>query len=407
MLYSLARTLLLASLLPAILAAPQASSCPAANLECCASVVPASDPRASQLLGLFGVAVDGNTPIGLNCSPASQGCSVNPVCCQNNSFGGLFAVGTGLKRADLVTLVQRQQDLWPTNVLGRFQSHKTNVKNLRDALLCPGSRFTTDKPIMRAERAPATAVAVVGAHSTLPSIPSLRNSAVLASLPMAGACKVKLLIDDVRSIDTEKIKLSQEIQVPVQVNLSGHWQASSEDVWRALQGSISPIEGPARVGMEDPENAGYIIYFAKLLGPDEQTESAPVLLNIPQSGCLNLIVSRIDSAMKASTGKRVRSASPDSRSETPVGKKIKSEVDALSAGELLWISEVAENTPGFNEFKQNQHRRLCNAERVKQWNYAASFSRAYYKLQDTLAGRYRTFSNFSGAPSLALAYLSF
>ncbi|KAJ7643643.1 hypothetical protein FB45DRAFT_1020470 [Roridomyces roridus] len=112
---------------------------------------------------------------------------------------------------------------------------------------------------------------------------------------MAGACKVKLLIDDVRSIDTEKIKLSQEIQVPVQVNLSGHWQASSEDVWRALQGSISAIEGPARVGMEDPENAGYIIYFAKLLGPDEQTESAPVLLNIPQSGCLNLIVSRIDS----------------------------------------------------------------------------------------------------------------
>ncbi|KAJ7609666.1 hypothetical protein FB45DRAFT_944235 [Roridomyces roridus] len=278
-----------------------------------------------------------------------------------------------LKRGDLVKLVQHQQDLWPVHRLGKFQSHKTNVKNMKEALLCPGSRFTTDKPILQVERAAAAAATAVSSH---PSVSSLPNSTLLSSLPAAGAYRLKLLIDDVRSM--EKIKVSQEIQVPVQVNLPGNLQASSENVWKALQKSISAIKGPAHIGIEDPQSAGYTIYFAKLLGPEEPTELNAVWLTIPQNGCLNLIVSSVDGV----PAKRPRSPStPGSQRETPVAsvKKVKSEADALSAGELLWIMQAAESTPGFNEFKQNQHRRLSNAERVKQWHFAASFSSKYYK----------------------------
>ncbi|KAJ3502602.1 hypothetical protein NMY22_g18530 [Coprinellus aureogranulatus] len=59
-----------------------------------------ADPVAS-LLGLLGVVLDvaPNVPVGVTCTPISvigvggNSCNAQTVCCENNSFNGLVAVG--------------------------------------------------------------------------------------------------------------------------------------------------------------------------------------------------------------------------------------------------------------------------------------------------------------------------
>ncbi|KAL5480432.1 hypothetical protein ACEPAI_1702 [Sanghuangporus weigelae] len=77
-----------------------ASSCSTAPIQCCDSVQPAGSDDASKELGLLGIIAQGlDVPIGLTCTPVtvvgtgSSGCSANPVCCEDNSHGGLVAIG--------------------------------------------------------------------------------------------------------------------------------------------------------------------------------------------------------------------------------------------------------------------------------------------------------------------------
>ncbi|KAI5118057.1 hypothetical protein M0805_005903 [Coniferiporia weirii] len=80
--------------------APQTSQCNTGALQCCQSVQSSSDSGVSSLLGLLGVVLGGvAVPIGVTCSPISvigvggNSCTANPVCCENNSFNGLIAIG--------------------------------------------------------------------------------------------------------------------------------------------------------------------------------------------------------------------------------------------------------------------------------------------------------------------------
>ncbi|KAK1215708.1 hypothetical protein PQX77_021670 [Marasmius sp. AFHP31] len=74
--------------------------CNTGTLQCCNSVTTAKDPVASLLIGLLGIVLqDVNVGVGLTCSPitviggGNGGCSANPVCCQDNSHGGLISIG--------------------------------------------------------------------------------------------------------------------------------------------------------------------------------------------------------------------------------------------------------------------------------------------------------------------------
>ncbi|KAF5315365.1 hypothetical protein D9619_007110 [Psilocybe cf. subviscida] len=74
--------------------------CNTGSLLCCNTVQPASSQQASNLLGLLGVVVgDLTTKIGITCSPVqaigigSNSCAIQPVCCKDNSFSGVIAVG--------------------------------------------------------------------------------------------------------------------------------------------------------------------------------------------------------------------------------------------------------------------------------------------------------------------------
>ncbi|THU96841.1 fungal hydrophobin [Dendrothele bispora CBS 962.96] len=74
--------------------------CSVGDLQCCNSVVMANSESGSLLLGLLGIVLqDLNVLLGVNCSPISvigvggTGCTAAPVCCQNNTFNGLIAIG--------------------------------------------------------------------------------------------------------------------------------------------------------------------------------------------------------------------------------------------------------------------------------------------------------------------------
>jgi hypothetical protein len=110
-------------------------------------------------------------------------------------------------------------------------------------------------------------------------------------------------------------KISQRIQVPAissEDPVTGEWQASSHEIVNALQTSISAFkgknlllfkyldltgfEGPARIGMSDPENEGHTLFFVTITGPEylgNEIESSSILLTIPRNQTLKLTVSDI------------------------------------------------------------------------------------------------------------------
>ncbi|KAI0048152.1 hydrophobin 2 [Auriscalpium vulgare] len=77
-----------------------ASSCSTGDLQCCNSVEPASSASATKILGLLGIVLqDLSVIVGLTCDPitvigvGSDSCSAQAVCCDNNSFKGVIALG--------------------------------------------------------------------------------------------------------------------------------------------------------------------------------------------------------------------------------------------------------------------------------------------------------------------------
>ncbi|KAF9005095.1 fungal hydrophobin-domain-containing protein [Cyathus striatus] len=89
-------------LLAAASAIPRDGQCSTGAIQCCnetQSSTNLSNP-VTALLGLLGVVVGDITAlVGLNCSPISvigvggNSCTAQPVCCTNNSFNGLIALG--------------------------------------------------------------------------------------------------------------------------------------------------------------------------------------------------------------------------------------------------------------------------------------------------------------------------
>ncbi|KAF6756253.1 hydrophobin-251 [Ephemerocybe angulata] len=77
-----------------------ASQCNTGPVQCCNSVQSAGDPSLAALFALLGISVtDVNAIVGLTCTPISvialpgNSCSAQPVCCTNNTFNGVVALG--------------------------------------------------------------------------------------------------------------------------------------------------------------------------------------------------------------------------------------------------------------------------------------------------------------------------
>ncbi|KAF8153767.1 fungal hydrophobin-domain-containing protein [Crassisporium funariophilum] len=80
--------------------APPASQCNTGPVQCCNSVQAASDKSLASVFGLLNIVAAAVTgEVGVTCSPVTvigasgNSCSAQPVCCTNNSFNGLIALG--------------------------------------------------------------------------------------------------------------------------------------------------------------------------------------------------------------------------------------------------------------------------------------------------------------------------
>ncbi|KAJ7885958.1 hypothetical protein B0H14DRAFT_2698597 [Mycena olivaceomarginata] len=313
----------------------------------------------------------------------------------------------GLKRKELVAIIQSQPTKWPAQAFGKFNQQKTNMDKMKQALVSEDSEFTTTEAVERLvtprlkntipppalqttrpsgiPQAPASSATV---HPNVPvDIQQLANGTTYneqSRTQNLGTHSILLLIEDARSME----KISQHL-------VTGEWQASSHEIVNALQTSISAFKGPARIGMSDPENEGYTVFFATITGPEylgNEIESGSILLTIPRNQTLKLTISDIGGAKIPS--KRRRSESPPS-SETVLPstqpdtkpapatstRKKRSTVDNLTEGELSWIQQQAAETPGFVDFKQRHNQRLDNPTRVSYWKFAAAFCSKYYKAQ--------------------------
>ncbi|EIN10141.1 hydrophobin-251, partial [Punctularia strigosozonata HHB-11173 SS5] len=84
----------------ALFAVASADQCNTGSIQCCNSVQESHSDVVSTLVSLLGIDLSGVTgQVGMNCSPISgvgvggNSCNAAPVCCENNSFNGLIALG--------------------------------------------------------------------------------------------------------------------------------------------------------------------------------------------------------------------------------------------------------------------------------------------------------------------------
>ncbi|KAA1470808.1 hypothetical protein DENSPDRAFT_836695 [Dentipellis sp. KUC8613] len=71
-----------------------APQCDFSALRCCRTVEPASSRVVAPVLAKLNVQLLPYVPVGLVCASSEEGeCSGKLVCCSNNNFGGVIALG--------------------------------------------------------------------------------------------------------------------------------------------------------------------------------------------------------------------------------------------------------------------------------------------------------------------------
>ncbi|THU98547.1 fungal hydrophobin [Dendrothele bispora CBS 962.96] len=76
------------------------SQCNTGSINCCNSLERADSSAVGVLLGLLGVVLQGvEALVGITCTPidilgiGQNQCHSQPVCCENNNFNGIIAIG--------------------------------------------------------------------------------------------------------------------------------------------------------------------------------------------------------------------------------------------------------------------------------------------------------------------------
>ncbi|KAK7053516.1 hypothetical protein R3P38DRAFT_2601197 [Favolaschia claudopus] len=228
-----------------------------------------------------------------------------------------------LKQAELFELVKRQVNRWPQSS-GKFKGSRTKKEVLRTALL--EGLFTTNSP------PPPTPTA----HSATHSGSNSSNASISA---VQGQPFPSLLLRELK---------------PRTRNL-----------------------GPARLGVDDPQNEGYQIIFAALPAADEPETSIVIgeaSVVISNSNVLTVFVSSKPTNPLIAINK-VFSASPRSKATQD---KI---ATPLTPDELKYLIDLAKKTPGYDAFDGKINHRLANLDRVEYWRFIDRFCTKYFKTQ--------------------------
>ncbi|KAJ7733967.1 hypothetical protein B0H16DRAFT_1732064 [Mycena metata] len=182
------------------------------------------------------------------------------------------------------------------------------MDTMKKALL--EAQFTTELPVEQQESPGSPAVIVPGllvptgnfanqdqppAADTTPLSDNTPVPVPVASQVLPEQRSILLLIEDSRHPVIERY--SQRIDV----SIIPPNQASSTEILAKLQASISAIEGPARIGIQDDLNPGYIQFFAAISDPDHvnsQPEHQSMLLSLAADRKLKLTVAGIGGMKK-------------------------------------------------------------------------------------------------------------
>ncbi|KAJ7906714.1 hypothetical protein B0H13DRAFT_1880309 [Mycena leptocephala] len=306
-----------------------------------------------------------------------------------------------LKRGDPVTLVEGQINKWPTSLKGKFKRHKTNMEDMKWALM--NYEFTTSLPLPSPTLVPGQVAQFSdpeNRHGEVQGSPLEHGSTAaenvnieLQDLPLERR-SILLLVEDTRRLLNERISQRIEVSVRNRDNCeTGQWRASAAEVVSALQGSISAFQGPARIGTADEEAREFTKFFGTIVDRDyhDAPELDSHLLLIPSNDRLNLIIATIGQGAKFSVAAKSRSPSPDhvaellewaknsARPRLHCGNIGQEKTGTTTDDEQAWLTKKANEMEGFNAFQKHHNQRLTNSDRVKYWKFASNFCKANYK----------------------------
>nr|GAT43105.1 predicted protein [Mycena chlorophos] len=148
----------------------------------------------------------------------------------------------------------------------------------------------------------------------------------------------------------------------------------ARDVLQALQASISPVLGPARVGVPDESDPSYTLYFATIDGTI-LSEPHPKHLFVPSDGKMLLVVGKPAIQPLPPSSSSAAASAPLSAPTSSHPRVVCEPTD----DELQWLTACLAATEGYTQFTEQHNRHLTNAQRVVYWKFAADFSNNYHK----------------------------
>ncbi|KAJ7737622.1 hypothetical protein DFH07DRAFT_985497, partial [Mycena maculata] len=299
----------------------------------------------------------------------------------------------GLKRAELVALINRQLNKWP---LPRGKLSKVNMPELRAKLLDPALGFTTtNTPLPGASHntAPAVATQPGDAEVDLNSNPgqpmdvelnAAEGKGTSHELRAASVKEIQLLIDDLRPMNA--INTFQRVKVHAIDSESceeGEWRANAREIISALQNSNGRLSGSGRIGVPAPFNPSYTEYFVQMVAtePIEALVFEPQCLIIPRSNRLNLRVHRMNSGNEPKEPEiesgfligRTSMPAPPVASGSGTAKNTPTEL------EVNWLKNTIKKRPDYATFEANRNKILQNIDRVQYWRFAFAVDKQLHK----------------------------
>ncbi|KAJ7206741.1 hypothetical protein C8J57DRAFT_1614641 [Mycena rebaudengoi] len=288
-----------------------------------------------------------------------------------------------LKKRILVAMVKRQEDKWPgPDVYG---DRSTTISRLRKVLLDPRYGFTKETVSVARHRSLSTVTPSdsSGNSSKAQEINPTSTTVQARSPDIPHPARwVKLLIEDKRT----SAKRAQEVSLDVSDEDgcgSGEWRAQFQDLLVKLQKSNTAITGAVKLSVRDPQDPEYWIPFVKTTS-DVALEEAPTFPQfiIISSKSLEILA---DEATETNDRYNVNDGKVKplalARRRATAGM-----VNGAGAGrsggekdnDTEWLKGQLQNTPGYQNFKDNQRRVQTNTGVIESWKFIANFTDTHY-----------------------------
>ncbi|KAF9237432.1 hypothetical protein BU15DRAFT_75972 [Melanogaster broomeanus] len=317
-----------------------------------------------------------------------------------------------LKKQDLVALVTRQIDKWPYPM---FQPATTTAELLRSLLLNPVVRFTktitNDAGVHSGDDDAAPEAAPESSEGAWDEVndgkgePASQDALDCDETEQSYEA-TNPLVDPAEGQDTQQeVLTSPEVQ-PVRTSSivslpevesasckADEWKVSTVDLLQQLQMSSAAIDdsGPLRLSCPDPLDAQYRWCFLTT-GPGKTIlDTAPETLTLTvtddqqDNHRVQIIVDQVH--QPALPLLPVPQQSTDSHlvlsTRPPVSRMSDTEG---TVEQVQWLKIQAETRPGYEAFKNAQHRTRGNLGIVAAWKFAADFSHEFNKTSSARAG---------------------